>query len=529
MGKKKKGADEIQEIPSCITKILRGKAPLSPEEILDVLIRFYSSKMPLHPTAIESILRSVAQKYGFKLDELSLKEKLEKTPLFSEEIKCEEEPFSLICENANLCSFASDKAKTKEIIRQLLELERSPEIGSVRGFIPPDILYLFLSHGDHLTSGAILTPFGVYVDKGGFVEINRGVQTRLRIKEGIKPVINEKLLVEMVRISQELEERGFIETVNPVEMYEFYEGFLRRFWYHDDEGVYILLALWSIGTWFHPIFRRYPILNPRGEMGSGKTTLLELLMALVFNPSSIMSSFTPASLYRLAQDSNCTIFIDVVGISNEKESDLELQSILEASTERGGTVVRVNKDNLEVSVFRVYTPIVVASRTSLPLGEKFIEVITKKNTDPELKKIYNEELKKVDISWIWQNMLRLLLTKYMEVKEVYESLSPESWLSGRDFDYWAPLIALCKIFAPHKLEKFVEFIKRYLLSRMPSDFMMEVENTILVTVYRERSEKKLWLARELADVIEKTLRVKISSRRVRDAIDNLGILSRKTT
>src|SRR5436305_13802471 len=79
------------------------------------------------------------------------------------------------------------------------------------------------------------------------------------------------------------------------------ETFFKRFILLPDESLYLLLALWTIGTHLHERFDFFGYLFIHSpERQSGKSRLLELLYQVAAKPTDIQISPSPAVLFRLA-------------------------------------------------------------------------------------------------------------------------------------------------------------------------------------------------------------------------------------
>src|SRR5262249_47982671 len=118
----------------------------------------------------------------------------------------------------------------------------------------------------------------------------------------------------------------------------------------------VIVAVWSVATYFFPLFRAFPRLNVNGERGSGKSKALEVIAAMAFN-GLVRISPTPAVLYRLITPLRPTLCLDEVE-SLATEDHREILAILNAGYKAGGSVDRVTgKEKDRLSTFEVFAPV----------------------------------------------------------------------------------------------------------------------------------------------------------------------------
>ena len=130
--------------------------------------------------------------------------------------------------------------------------------------------------------------------------------------------------------------------------------FIREYVYLENPDLYLLIALWVLGTHLHMDFDYMGYLYAYSpEKQSGKSTLLKVLKPLVFNPSGPQVSPSPAVLFRLAK--GYTQLLDEADSWTNME---ELRNILNAGFEKGGVVQRCGgqRTNFKVETFEVYGP-----------------------------------------------------------------------------------------------------------------------------------------------------------------------------
>lgn len=130
--------------------------------------------------------------------------------------------------------------------------------------------------------------------------------------------------------------------------------FIGRFVFLKEQSIYLLLALWVIGTYLYEDFDFYGyIFAYSPEPQSGKTRLLEVLGLLVHKPTELLVSPTPAILFRVGGQTQ--LLDDIDSWTNPDD----LRGVLNAGFKKGGTVPRTEKtgDNgFEPKMFSAYCP-----------------------------------------------------------------------------------------------------------------------------------------------------------------------------
>ncbi|MEM0268308.1 MAG: hypothetical protein QXI51_03025 [Candidatus Korarchaeum sp.] len=394
------------------------------------------------------------------------------------------------------------------------------------------LVYPLISPEDKRIRG-ILTSYGPKVIREDENEHKRGILTistqngdlKVRLKT-LKTFEIDKNLDKAIRETlQYYMEHGEFPRYNPGELWNRWLAFIKSVLYHPDERIYGVILAWGLATWFHPIFDYFPSLVPQGEAGTGKSMILRLLRGLVFNPTPPRVSVSKSYLYRAANESKKTILLNLVGLSRESENDLELQSILEGMTEKGSDVGRVDPENLDASSINIFTPVATATRTSIPIGKKAIVIRTERAPKGKYRGVGKKMDEFRESGEVARCMVPLSLELAKEVKEAYERITQEpiEGLDDRDMDYWAPLFAIVKVFAPENLQMIIEFAKDYAKQYEPHDIMAEIEEAILLIIWARRSDSIKWHVRGLQREIENEVGIKVTPQRVKDALKNLKI------
>lgn len=265
---------------------------------------------------------------------------------------------------------------------------------------------------------------------------------------------------------------------NPKEIYQqILQQFKKYIWF-DQEIYYHIFALWTIGTYFFPIFTAYPYINLWGLKNSGKTKVMQLSSILSFN-GTLAVNMSSASLFRIVEQDCPTLFIDEAetlwkdGAKDDDTSDMI--SMLNAGWMRGSSVPRVEKvmNELKIKRFDVYCPKMLASIKGLrgALESRCINIIMVKPKDkPEsdlwplegdavltglrddfypfaLK--YWKEVKKLSLDreeWMDDPNLRKENERHSSYPpEFFDGIIKEFKLSNRDWQMWKPLLCIAKL------------------------------------------------------------------------------------
>ncbi len=206
-----------------------------------------------------------------------------------------------------------------------------------------------------------------------------------------------------------------------------------------------LVAVWTMATYFFPLFLTFPRLSLAGERESGKSKLLLILRATAWN-ALLMLNPTPAVLFRLVHEFRPTLLLDEMeGVS--KEDAREVLAIINAGYKAGGTVPRCEGDRTKhVELFEVYSPLALAAIKAVnPTTEdRCIPLSLQRGTHPDC---LNKEVDLNDPTFagIRAACYRLLMTRWREVRESYQTLVLPPWLNARARELWKPLLAVAAV------------------------------------------------------------------------------------
>jgi hypothetical protein len=254
---------------------------------------------------------------------------------------------------------------------------------------------------------------------------------------------------------------------------------IEDYYWASDRRWYNAIVCWILGTYVHPIFTYYPILNAQGLRETGKTTLLDLVRSLAWNSTARETALREAGLFRSIQDCRPTYVLDVTKISGKQWHDIV--DVCETGTEKGGVVTRVS-DTGEPLRYATFGPKAIATRFEVPFLPKCIRLLsetppTEKRKDLSAKRAYLD----VDPRWpdLTRDMLKTAVKYWPEMVDAYRKIEQTEKLVGRRFNYWSPLLTICKVFSPDRFVELLHLAEEDAETCESGDDLSEVENAIL--------------------------------------------------
>jgi hypothetical protein len=304
-----------------------------------------------------------------------------------------------------------------------------------------------------------------------------------------------------------------------------------QYWWHSDKRFYTVVVCWAIGTYFHTIFVYYPILAPQGLRETGKTTLLELLRKVCWNPTGREVALREADLFRTIQDGRVTYIADITKLDPRSKQYADVIDVYETGTEKGGCVRRIDKDTGEPIEYKTFGPKAIATRHDLPFTPKTIRIITEKAPN----KVYSARRAKLEFDPDWSDivgsLIKIAIKHWREVAKAYRSVEQTDKLLGRAFNYWAPILAVCKVFAPEHYEDLLSLAEEEAERMEKGDFLSDVEDAVLTVLLEEANRSdQITITLPLKELTERATEIcpMIKSWHVvKSAVTNLRIMRRK--
>jgi len=185
---------------------------------------------------------------------------------------------------------------------------------------------------------------------------------------------------------------GFYESIDYQNILKVcYEDiiYLLDYYMDLDPKVKNIIALWTIGTYFHNKFESFPYLFGNAMRGSGKSRLLKIVNSLA-KDSELTVSITESIVFRTTG----TLCLDEIESIGSKEKTA-LRELLNASYKKGNKVFRMRKkktmdgESQVVEEFSTYRPIFLCNIWGMEevLNDRCITIILEKSFDPSKTKL----------------------------------------------------------------------------------------------------------------------------------------------
>ena len=240
--------------------------------------------------------------------------------------------------------------------------------------------------------------------------------------------------------------------VNPGEVFlrikDKYEYYLD----YRDPRLYTFLPLWTIGTYFFPIFPGYPIVFLNGPSEAGKSKTIEVTEQMAFNAINT-SNISDASIYRIVQGTRATLLLD----ENEKIADPEqaqvLMNLVLAGFKKGAQVIRLEKNRYNEFVptrFEVHCPKMIANirgvrEDALKNRCVMFQMIPTQDSRSNLYPSAEEP----DWQDIRNSLYVLQMNHWREIRDTKKKIIASDFgLSGYAFMMWQPILTIAKYLEP---------------------------------------------------------------------------------
>lgn len=383
----------------------------------------------------------------------------------------------------------------------------------------------------------LLTSIGEFVVTKGTVEPKEGhAEPRYIIDPTIRlgsqfPHVQHELAATTRLLREKKDNGGLLEIVqNTLKgTHTLIEGYT---WY-EDKRLYLLDACWIFGTYMHRMFSVYPYQNIAGSPGSGKTrnSLLKACMTfkgeLVVNPKETY-------LFRSPNQHRGTQILDEDMLKSiPKELIGSMLAIVRAGYKAGAKVPRcasAEKD-FEIETFEVYCPRVFSGIKGLEdaLNTRALKIVMEKL--PSDVKLIKEPNTFAPEFVEWRKGAYITALYYAEaIKRAYDSLPSLEGATGREIELTQPLIAICSILFPDKLEELKTLLKDMITEARIMNFTDEVEKMILRKMITSTTTQ--YLLKEIVKMLVEDYPTGekpkwLNRNRVSSAMDNLKITKRK--
>ena len=282
--------------------------------------------------------------------------------------------------------------------------------------------------------------------------------------------------------------------VKPKEVFEEIKALLKKHIFLEED-YYDFIALWIIGTYFHPMFESYPYLFIIGTKRSGKTKLLQLISLLSFN-GVLTGSITEASTFRPTQYLRNTLCIDEIERVSGKEM-ANYRDLLKMGYKKGLLIRRQGERKRDVTYeFNVYCPKVLANIQGFEeiLEDRGFPIVIERCIDPKIINTFisieNPEIKKVrddlylllmsNIVYQMSNVINVNMSQNSDISDISDGrYNTTQLIKGRWLELSYPILTIAKQVDKPILEKMLNFIDNLLKKKEAIDIVESRDNKFL--------------------------------------------------
>ena len=200
------------------------------------------------------------------------------------------------------------------------------------------------------------------------------------------------------------------------------------------------IALWVMHTWAVNAFTvspRLAIVSP--TKGCGKTTLLRFLTH-VARRAKRAGSISPPALFRAVEQFQPTVLLD----ETEKyvEHGRDLHALLNEGHCKGGSVLRVLGEKLELREFSIFGPLAFARNGRLPddLEQRSIVIeMQRRRVDEGLSELRDDRSESL------QQVAKMCMRWADDNASIVADADPDMEMINRNRDNWRPLFAIADV------------------------------------------------------------------------------------
>lgn len=208
--------------------------------------------------------------------------------------------------------------------------------------------------------------------------------------------------------------------------------------------LYDFFPVFTIYTYFFPLFESAPVLHLWGPAGSGKTKVMELLGMTCFNPVT-SGNITEASVFRLVEGRRAVCLLDESEDLSKTERGHAITNLILNGYRRGNLVHRMDKIGRSImsSHYDVFSPKVIANIVGIDreaLLSRAIRIVTNSTRNSAKANRYTAEVKE-QAATIRNQLYRACLTRFYSVTEARDSF-PHIGLTGRAAEIWQGILTI---------------------------------------------------------------------------------------
>lgn len=226
--------------------------------------------------------------------------------------------------------------------------------------------------------------------------------------------------------------------------------------FFSDKRTSLLLALWTMGTYFFKAFKFYGyVLINSPVKQCGKSLLLDLLSHVCFNATSRLIIPSDASVFREVDANDSTLIIDEVESLSEKdrEKNAGLIALLNGGFQKDSKVSRAEKiegKKIDIVYFSAYSPKALAGikKVVATIEDRSFRITMKKKLETEKTLRFDLRKQEKEVELLREDLYLWALKNIADVTEVYgrsDEFKRIESIDDRQRDILEPLLSIASI------------------------------------------------------------------------------------
>jgi len=283
---------------------------------------------------------------------------------------------------------------------------------------------------------------------------------------------------------------GSSNILEPAQLFEKIRNQYKYYIDFNEDKEYDLISLWVMGTYFFPLFEKYPYIQLLAFRGSGKTKVGKITSHMSFN-GLLSTNISISAMFRTIQKLKPTLILDEFERLRNKERSMDIGNILNSGFEKGGYVYRTGtkEQNFILERFETYSPKMICSVGGIAsdtLQDRVIQIVMLKTLKREISE---KEPKETDLIWeeIRNDLYPFIFAYWKNIRDTYNSLENNTKLTNRDWDLWKPILTIAKLINNELFNKIVKIAENK--TKDKQEDITESSEGILLNVITEAYKK----------------------------------------
>ena len=240
-------------------------------------------------------------------------------------------------------------------------------------------------------------------------------------------------------------------TISSVEVYKDLHQTLKRFLWHPDDSLHIILSLWTMESYVFMMFDSVGYLSATATKRAAKTRILELLEELAFN-AMLLSGQSEAYTYRKIENDRVTLLLDEADrLAKQSKFGNTLLEQLRSGYKRTGKTGLCEGESHRPTEFSTYSMKAFANVEGIEemLSDRVIILNPeRKPVDVKVDRLlmYRE---KVHFQILRNKLYTWALCHAKQIHDAYTNMEIPNvyydYISDREEEIWAGLLAVAKV------------------------------------------------------------------------------------